>query len=164
MTLSPPSGDPDKTPETADWSQPNEGDLGGLPIMDTEVEEFMSGEELKDDPAMQEHPPKPSFDNNYEWVVWQVEQVAMPTWWPQLASIPSQSVALVWASFQMSQACYVATQGFNNYMAPPTPPCLDCDTYLPMEDPMFGSQDYCLKQPQKTLGICQGLQTLGQLS
>ena len=74
-------------PESMGWMQPEEGDLGGLPILDPKVEEFLSGEKLKDDSAMQEHLPEPSSENNYEWVAWQAEQVAMPTWWPELASI-----------------------------------------------------------------------------
>ena len=54
--------------ENTDWLQPEEEDLGGAPILDPKVEEFLRGEEPKDDPAMKEHPPEPSFDNNYEWV------------------------------------------------------------------------------------------------
>ena len=78
----------------------------------------------------------------------------MPIWWPKLASILGQRdicqlAWLVWASFQMPQACYAATKGFNNYMVPPTPHCLDHDAYLPMQDLRFGSEDYHLKQPQK---------------
>ena len=57
-------------PETADWSKPEEGDLRGPPILDPKVEEFLSGEELKDDPAMWECLPKPSFANNHDWVAW----------------------------------------------------------------------------------------------
>ena len=39
-------------PESTDWLQPEEGDLRGHPILDPKVEEFLSGEELNDDPAM----------------------------------------------------------------------------------------------------------------
>ena len=93
----------------------------------------------------------------------------MPTWWPKLESILGKRdihyiVQLVWASFQMPEACYVATQGFNNYMAPPAPPCLDCDAYLPIEDPRFGSQVYCLKQLQKTLAYTKALQHWANLA
>ena len=31
---------PSVAPETADWSQPQEGDLRGLPVLDPQVEEF----------------------------------------------------------------------------------------------------------------------------
>ena len=156
-------------PEKTDWSHPEEGDLRGLPILNPKVEEFLSGEELKDDPAMQEHLLEPSFDNNYEWVVWWAEQVATPMWCPKLASILGQRdihhfAWLVWVSFQMPQACYVATQGFNNYMVPPTLPCLDHDAYLAMEDPRFGSQDYCMKQLQKTLAYAKALQHWANLA
>ena len=64
----------------------------------------------------------------------------------------------------MPQACYAATKGLNNYTAPPTPPCLDHDTYLPMEDLRFGSQDYQLKQPQKTLAYAKALQHWADLA
>ena len=50
-------------------------------------------------------------------------------------------------------------------MVPPSPHCLDWDAYLPLKDPKFGSQDYHLKQPQKTLAyICQSPTMLGQTS
>ena len=81
---------PSWAPETADWSQPKEEDLGGPSILDPQVAEFLSGENLEDDPGLQECLPKPSFDNALNWVAWQVEQVAMPTWWPDLASILGQ--------------------------------------------------------------------------
>ena len=44
-------------PDSTDWSQPEEGDLRGPPILDPKLEEFLSGEELKDDSAMWEHLP-----------------------------------------------------------------------------------------------------------
>ena len=34
--------------------------------------------------------PTPTIDNANEWVVWQVEKVEMPTWWPELANILGQ--------------------------------------------------------------------------
>ena len=64
----------------------------------------------------------------------------------------------------MQQACYAAMKGFNDYMAPPTPHCLDCDAYLPMKDTRFGSQDYHLKQPQKTLTYAKALQHWADLA
>ena len=36
---------PSVAPEIADWSQPKEGDLGGLLVLDPQVEEFLSGKE-----------------------------------------------------------------------------------------------------------------------
>ena len=42
-------------------------------------------------------------------------------------------------------------QGKNNYVVPPTPHCLNQDTYLPFSDMKFGGQDYRIHQPQKTL-------------
>ena len=44
------------------------------------------------------------------------------------------------------------------------PHCLDHDTYLPMPDLRFGSQDYCLEQPQKTLAYAKALQHWADLA
>ena len=52
---------PSVAPEMEDWSQSKEGDLGGPSMLDPKVKEFFSGEELKDDPATEECPSKPSF-------------------------------------------------------------------------------------------------------
>ena len=49
-------------------------------------------------------------------------------------------------------------------MVPPAPPCLDCDAYLPMEDLRFSSQDYCLKQLQRTLAYAKALQHWAELA
>ena len=49
-------------------------------------------------------------------------------------------------------------------MVPPAQPCLDHDAYLLMEDPRFGSQDYHLKQPQKTLVYARALQHWADLA
>ena len=48
--------------------------------------------------------------------------------------------------------------GYNNYTAPPTPHCLNQDVYLPLSDLKFSSQDYQIKQPQKTLAYAKVLQ------
>ena len=157
------------TPKTIDWSQPDESDLGCLPVLDPKVEEFLSGDKTKDDPTTWECLPEPSFTNSKDWVVWQAEQVTMPSWCPKLASILGQRdihqlAQLVWASFQMPLACYTATKWLNNYMVPPTPPCLDCDTYLPMKDSRFSLQDFQLKQPQKTLAYAKALQHWADLA
>ena len=93
----------------------------------------------------------------------------MPTWWPKLVSVLGWRdihwlAWLVQASFQMPQACYTASKEFNNYMVLSTPPCLDHDIYLPMKDPRFGSQDYQLNQPQKTLVYAKALQHWADLA
>ena len=55
-------------------------------------------------------------------------------------------------------------KGFNDYMVPPTRHCLDQDTYLPLKDMQLGSQDYHLKQPQKTLAYAKALQHWAKLA
>ena len=79
---------PSVAPEMADWSEPKEGDPGGPLVLDPQVEEFLSGKRPEEYPDSWECLPQPSLDNANEWVAWQVEKVATPTWWPKLASIP----------------------------------------------------------------------------
>ena len=107
-------------PEAVDWTQPEEEDLMGLPILDPQVRDFLSGEKLKGDSSLWEYPPKSSFDIANDWVVWWAEQVAMPTWWPELVSIPGSRdihrlAWQIWALFQMLQACYKGIKRFNDY-------------------------------------------------
>ena len=64
----------------------------------------------------------------------------------------------------MPLAHYATTQGFKNYMVPPTPPCLDHDAYLLMDDLRFGSQNSHLKQLQKTLAYAKALQHWADLA
>ena len=51
------------------------------------------------------------------------------------------------------------TQGVaNNYLAPPAPQSLDNDWFLPVSTMRFGSQDYHMRQLQKTLVCAKALQ------
>ena len=46
----------------------------------------------------------------------------------------------------------------NDYLVPPAPQCIERDAFLPFSTAKFGSQDYCMKQPQKTLAYAKVLQ------
>ena len=61
-------------------------------------------------------------------------------------------------SFHMSKECYGATNGKNDYMAPPNLHCMGHDHYLPPLDTRFSTQDYQLKQPERTLAYAKALQ------
>ena len=129
-------------------------DLGGPPILNPQVAEFLSGEgppwlgeKQEDDPGQWEYSPKPSFDNASALVAWQAEWIDTLSWWPELIEVTNhkdicQFVRRIRASFHMPMVCYQATKGENNYNVPPTPHCLNWDAYLPLSDMKFCGQDY----------------------
>ena len=46
----------------------------------------------------------------------------------------------------------------NDYLVLPGPYCIERDVFLPFNTMKFGGQDYCMKQPQKTLVYTKALQ------
>ena len=108
-------------------------------------------------------PPEPSFNNSSEWVRWCAEQLETPTWWQELSEVPSQMdvqefVRSVQALFQLPKASNHAPGVDNDYMVPPSPQSLNHDWFLPISNMRFGGQDYCMRQPQKTLAYAKALQ------
>ena len=64
----------------------------------------------------------------------------------------------------MPMACYHASKGLNNDTPPPAPHCIEYDAYLPWMDMKFGSMDYRMCQPQKTLAYARALQHCMELA
>ena len=58
----------------------------------------------------------------------------------------------------MPKECYHTTKGHSDYTVPPTLHCLKCNDHLPPPDPRFGTQDFWLKQHEKTLAYAKALQ------
>ena len=50
----------------------------------------------------------------------------------------------------------------NDYLALPTPHCIERDVFLPFNNIQFGGQDYHMKQPEKTLVYAKALQYLAE--
>ena len=69
-----------------------------------------------------------------------------------------QFMRRVRASFQMPKVRCHAKKMENNYLVLPAPHCLKRDAFLPFNTMKFGSQDYHMKQPQKTLAYTKALQ------
>ena len=64
----------------------------------------------------------------------------------------------------MPRECYCATDGKNDYTAPPAQHYMGHNNYLLPVDMRFGTQDYQLKQPERTLAYAKALQHLADVA
>ena len=76
---------------------------------------------------------------------------------PNQMDIP-QFTRRVRASFQMPKVRCHANKMESNYLALPTPHCIERDVFLPFNTMKFGGQDYHMKHPHKTLAYAKVLQ------
>ena len=113
--------------------------------------------------------PKLPFHDPQAWVRWHAHWEETLTWWQELAAVPQKGdvweiTKRIGASFHMHGHCCHATNGKNDYMVPPTPHCIGCDNYLSLPDMRFGTQEYWLKQPKRTLAYTKALQHWAEVS
>ena len=94
--------------------------------------------------------PKPSLDNSSEWVTWRANQVATPTWWVELSTVPrkrdvEEFAWMVLASFKLPKRSSCVSDTTNGYSTLPAPHPLEHDWFLTISNIMYGRQDYCIK-------------------
>ena len=80
----------------------------------------------------------------------------MLAWWQELKEVLGQDnlqefAWRVWASFEVPKAWSCMVKVENDHSMLPALHSLDRDWFMPLPDIRFGSQDFCLTQPQKTL-------------
>ena len=150
--------------DMVDWSQTMGEDLGNPPILDPDLSKFLSRAGLPDneDGPEQLEMPKPPLDDPKKWVAWHAHQVETPDWWLELVMVPTPREPISFAkcmkaSFQFPKVKYLWGQS-DDYILPPAPHCIDWDTFLPQAKGDFGSLDYRIQQPKKTLVLAKALQ------
>ena len=87
----------------------------------------------------------------------------MPAWWQELKEVPGQDdlqefARRMQASFQVSKERCHAPKVENYYSMLLAHHSLGRDQFLPLSNMWFGSQDFWLTQPQKTLAYVKALQ------
>ena len=106
--------------------------------------------------------PEPSSMRNTKWIKWHVWQLDTPAWWLEHKKVPSQDnlqfTWRVWASFEVHKASCHALKVDNDHSALPAHHSLERDQFLPLPNTQFGSQDFQLTQPLKTLAYVKALQ------
>ena len=134
-------------------SQPARGDLGDPPVLDPQIQEFLSRQSHLAvegmSPISLQCPNHPSM-NPQAWVRWCACWEETLTWWPELTAVLQKGdvwefAKRIHASFHMPRESYHTTNGKNDYLVPPTLHCLGCDNYLPQLDMRFGSHTKALQ-------------------
>ena len=155
--------------DQSDWSRPKEEDLECPLPLEPHVQEFLRGGEMLLAGAGVRgglpwiSTPELSPMEAMEWIKWHMWQLDMPTWLQELKEVPSQDdfqefARRVWVSFQVPKVRCHASKVDNNHSTLLAHHSLDRDWLLPLLDMWFGSQDFWLAQPQKTLAYVKALQ------
>ena len=141
-----------------------EYDLGPLSTLEPELESFLEvptptwGAGDRCDLQLE-----PSIEYYEVWLEWQAHQVNTPDWWGELVAIPNAGdperlAHKICASFEIQQGRSKALWDSISYTMPPVPKCLQRKMLLLVPDPHLPCQDYCVKQPLRTLAYAQALQ------
>ena len=99
--------------------------------------------------------PESFLEDSNNWTLWCTHYMETLLWWLELWEVPNQTDTpqfprRVWASFQMPKVRCHPSKAKNDYSVLPTPHCIVRDAFLPFNNMQFSSQDYYMKQPQKT--------------
>ena len=152
----------------SDWSQLEPEDLESPPTLDPQVQEFLTREGMplasyrsKED-SYQSKTPEPSLEDSNKWILWCAHQVETLSWWPELWEVPNEmDIPHLQGGCGHHFRCWrqgVMPQTLKMTSVAPTPHCIEWDAFLPFNKLQFSGQDYCMKQPQKTLAYTKALQ------
>ena len=109
--------------------------------------------------SVEDYLSEPSVSDVEIWLQWQAQQLGTPAWWSELEAIPGvedpwELTHKIWASFYIPE---VKIRAFleQEYTAPPTPKCLNRNTFLPDE---LSYQDVWQWPTLLTIAYARGLQ------
>ena len=127
-------------------SKGRDADLGELPELVPAVASFLQGSLETSDNKGGEMPPEPTVLDFAEWVWWKARKCDTPSWWMELSMVPGEDNARelarsVRASFGLPWWVRELDVGKATLQAPPALPCLCWQTFMPLPDLIFASQD-----------------------
>ena len=121
-------------------------DLEEPPKLGPEVASFLRGlmgtSEDKDDRM----PPEPAVTEFSQWVPWRANRYKTPSWWAELLAVPEvgdhkKLAREVLALFQLPQRMREVRMKEVDLQAPPAPPCLHQQKFMPPAESIYASRD-----------------------
>ena len=126
-------------------SEGRDSDLGDLPQLQAEVASFLqcSSETAEED--SKGIPPEPPISQPTKWVQWRAETCDIPNWYVELSTVPLEDTEkLAWqvrASFRLPKCMHELNPKEAPFHAPPAPPCLHQQKFLPPVTSAFACWD-----------------------
>ena len=137
-------------------------DLGDLPELKGEVASFLQGSSEMS--GNEDLPLEPPVSRPTDWVRWRAEECDLPTWWRELTAVSGEDMERlakeIRASFQFPRCRHKLDPKEAPYHAPPAPPSLHQQRFIPQVQSIYASQDIREIPQGEGSGICKGFTIL----
>ena len=125
-------------------SEDGASNLGELPELKVEVASFLEGSSEMLDGESKEMPPEPAVSKFTDWVRWKAGKCDTPSWWVELLTVPGEDdtrrlAQEVRALFQLPRQMHELEPKEAPFQAPPVPPCLHCQRFMPLVMSIYAS-------------------------
>ena len=122
----------------------NENNLEDPPELKPAVASFLWGSPEKLGDKGKKVPLEPAVLDSAGWVMWKAKMCNTPDWWRELSMVPGEEdtrklVREVWASFQLPHWLQELNEDMTTLQAPPVPPCLCQQKFMPPPESIFAS-------------------------
>ena len=133
-------------PSGREGSKGRDSSLGEPPELKPAVASFLWGSPETSDDEGEKMPLEPAVLDFAEWVPWKAERHDTPSWWMELSTVPGEDnttklARQVRASFGLPQQLQELDARRATLQAPPAPPCLGQQRFMPLADSIFASCD-----------------------
>ena len=150
-------------PSGREGSEGRDFDLGELPELKPAVASFLWGSPETSDDEGKKTPPEPTVLHFAEWVPWKAERCNIPSWWMELSTVPGEDntrklARQLRASFGLPWWLQELDAGRATLQAPPAPPCLCQQSFMPLPDSIFASWDIREVPREKVVAYARALQ------
>ena len=150
------------SPEMPSDGEELEGDEANLedpPELKPLVASFLQGLPETSGDKGKDASPEPAVSDLAGWVTWKAKMCNTPDWWRELSMVPGEEdtrklARQVWTPCQLQEL----KQEMATLRAPPAPPCLCRQKFMPPPKLIFASQDIREVPREKTVAYARALQ------
>ena len=138
-------------------------DLEEPPELGQEVTSFLRGSLETSEDEGNGMPLEPAVTEFSQWVLWRADKCKTPSWWAELLAVPEigdhkRLAREVWASFQLLQQMRELGMKEANLQAPPAPPCLHRQKFMPPAESIYSCRDIREIPQEKAVAYARALQ------
>ena len=153
------STNPDTSPGEME-PEDRTSDLGEPPKLKAEVASFLEGSSEMLDGGSEEVLQELAVSKFSDWVRWKAGECDTPSWWVELLTVLGEDnirrlAQEVRALFQLPRQMHELEPKEAPFQAPPVPPCLHHQPFMPPVISIYASQDIREIPREKVICICQ---------
>ena len=138
-------------------------DLEEPPELRLKVASFLRGSMGTSKDEDDRMPLEPAVTEFSQWVPWRADNCKTPSWWAELLAVPGvedhkKLAREVWASFWLLQRMRELRMEEADLQAPPVPPCLHWQKFMPPARSIYTSRDIREVPQEKAVAYARALQ------